>query len=83
MPHIVHLLVLNPGYAIEKITLKAKKSKYSYKLRCQSNTIPTVINRNNLAHPRSNYKQYTITPIFSYTLIYLFKDNSYYTNNYF
>ena len=72
VPHIVHLLVLNPGRAIKKITSKARKSKYSDKLQCQSNTIPTVINRNSLAYLRFNYKQCTITPIFSYTLIYFF-----------
>jgi hypothetical protein len=42
VPYIVYFLVLNPGYIIEKISLKAKKSKWSCELRCQFNMILTA-----------------------------------------
>jgi hypothetical protein len=42
VPHVVHLLVLNPGRAIEKISPKARKSRRSYELRYQFDTILTV-----------------------------------------
>ena len=73
--------MLNLGRTIKKITLKAGKSKCSYKLRYQFNIILIVVNGNSLAYLCFNYKQHTITPIFFYALIYLSKDNPYYINN--